>query len=496
MLNLESLNPLELNLEFQLLLPEISLFLIILYLFAASVLSGSRAEAGTRLVMKTLPALAGIHLLLALAGLSCRGLMFWEVYQVDTLSQFFKILVAAGFFVTVANALRKPSLEENQRLDYFLFLAFSAWGLTLAASAVELVTIYLALELASYSLYIVIPLRARSREAAEAGLKYILFGAAATAVALFGLSWIIAGQQTTFIQELMFRDWDFAQNPLAVAGLTLFMGGLFYKLALFPFHFWAPDAYQGASNETAAFMATLPKLGAAVVLVRLGVLVLPGQALADVLAVLAALSMTFGNLCALAQRDLKRMLGFSSVAHAGYLIVGLVPPTPAGLAAASFYALAYLLMNLLAFWILCRLAPDGRNLTYRDLNGLSRRSPALALSLTIAAMSLVGLPPSVGFIGKLWLIMGAWGHGYDWLVITLCVNSALAIFYYLSLVRHAYTEGEDDPLRGAAPDLSPVAIGGALALAFMVVLLGVLPGPVFDLTLDAGWDIYRFSLIF
>jgi len=207
---------------------------------------------------------------MALAGLPVRGVMFWGVYQVDGLSQFFKALVAVGFFVTVVNARRQPTLEEGQRLDYFLFLAFSAWGLTLTASAAELVTVYLALELASYSLYVVLPLKAQSREAAEAGLKYILFGAASTAVALFGLSWIIAGQGTTFIQELTTRDWSFARNPLAVAGLTIFLAGLFYKLALFPFHFWAPDAYQGASNETTTFVATLPKLGAAVVLVRLG----------------------------------------------------------------------------------------------------------------------------------------------------------------------------------------------------------------------------------
>jgi len=484
---LEFLKNQDMNFDLQLLRPELSLFLIILYLFAASVLGGRRN--GSKIVLDILPALAVIHMVMALSGLPVRGVMFWGVYLVDGLSQFFKALVAIGFFVTVVNARRQPTLEEGQRLDYFLFLAFSAWGLTLTASAAELVTLYLALELASYSLYVVLPLRAQSKEAAEAGIKYILFGAASTAIALFGLSWIIAGQGTTFIQELTTRDWSFARNPLAVAGLTIFLAGLFYKLALFPFHFWAPDSYQGASNETTTFVATLPKLGAAVVLVRLGVLVLPGQVLADVLAVLAALSMTFGNLCALAQHDLKRMLGFSSVAHAGYLVVGLVPSSPAGLAAASFYALAYLVMNLLAFWIICRLAPDGRNLTYRDLNGLSKRSPALALSLTIAAMSLVGLPPSVGFVGKLWLITGAWGHGYDWLVITLCLNSALAIFYYLSLVRHAYTEGEDDPLRGAAPDHSRGGTIGALALALVVVVLGVLPGPFFNLALNAGLDL-------
>ena len=477
---------LDLNFDILILLPELALFLIVVYLFAAIALGAGRCPAATRAVLKPLPVLGAALVLMAVAGLYGHGVMFWGTYQVDSLSQFFKLLVAAGFFVTVLNALRQPTLEEGQRLDYFLFLAFSAWGLTFMASAAELVTVYLAMELASYSLYIVIPLRAKSREAAEAGLKYILFGAAATALSLYGLSWIIAAQHSTFIAELATRDWSFAGNPLAVAGLTLFLTGLFYKLALFPFHFWCPDTYQGSSNETAAFVATLPKLGAAAVLVRLGVFVIPGEALADVIAVLAALSMTFGNLCALAQNDLKRMLGFSSVAHAGYLLVGLTPATPEGLAAASFYALAYLAMNLLCFWIISRLAPDGRNLTYRDLNGLSRRSPALALSLAVAAISLVGLPPSVGFVGKLWLVTGAWGHGYDWLVITLCVNSAIAIFYYLSLVRHAYTEGEDDLLRGAAPDIGRFSAGGAVILALVVVGLGIVPAPAFNLALEAG----------
>ena len=277
---------------------------------------------------------------------------------------------------------------------------------------------------------------------------------------------------------------------MAMVGLIFFLGGMFYKLALFPFHVWCPDIYQGASNETATFVATLPKLGAIVVLVRLGTLLTPGGDLTNMIAVLAAVSMTFGNLCALAQKDLKRMLGFSSVAHAGYLLVGLVSGSPRGLAAAAFYAVAYLTMNLLCFWVISRVASDGRNLTYRDLNGLSKRSPWLALSLALAAISLVGLPPTVGFIGKLWLVVSACGVGYNWLVIILCVNSAIAIFYYLSLVRHAYTEGEDDPLRGAAPDTSSFSSIGAVALAIIVVLLGVVPAPVFNWVFKAGSSLF------
>lgn len=475
-----------LNFDIWQLLPELSFFLLILILFG-SVICGcqKKAESG-QMVLKSLPFLALVVVALAAAGLTSKGTMFWGTYQIDPLSQFFKLLVGIGFLVTVVNARRQPTLEEGQRLDYFLFLTFSAWGLTMMASAAELVTVYLAMELASYSLYILIPLRANSKQAAEAGIKYILYGAVATALALYGLSWIMASQHTTYIIQLAQCDWSLAGNPLATLGLSLFLGGMFFKLALFPFHFWCPDIYQGASNETAAYVATLPKMGAIVVLVRLGTFVVPGEALANLLACLAALSMTFGNLCALAQKDLKRMLGFSSVAHAGYILVGLVPGTNQGLAAASFYAVAYLVTNLLCFWIISRVASDGRNLTYRDLNGLSKRSPWLALSLAAAAFSLVGLPPTIGFIGKLWLVAGVWGHGYNWLAVLLCLNSALAIFYYLSLVRHAYTEGEDEPLRGAAPDNSCLASSVALALALVVVVLGVLPAPVFNTVLEAS----------
>jgi len=481
-----------LNFDILLLLPELGLFLMVLFLFGAIIFGADKNAATSKLVINSLPYIAGAVAVLAIFSLaSPKVVMFWGTYQIDALSQFFKLLVTLGFLVTVLNALRQSTLEEEQRIDYFLFLTFSTWGLLMMASAAELVTIYLAMELASYSLCILIPLRANTKGAAEAGIKYILFGAAATALALYGLSWIIASQHTTYIAELATKNWSFAVNPMATMGLTLFLGGMFYKLALFPFHFWCPDVYQGASNETATFVATLPKLGAIVVLVRLGVLFTPGEALTTMMAVLAAVSMTYGNLCALVQNDLKRMLGFSAVAHAGYILVGLVPGTPQGLAAASFYAVSYLTMNLLCFWVISRVASDGRNLTYRDLNGLSRRSPALALALATAAFSMVGLPPTVGFIGKLWLITGAWGHGYNWLVIVLCLNSAIAIFYYLSLVRHAYTEGEDDPLRGAPPDISYFSTGGAIILALLVVALGtVAAAPVFNMALVASQALF------
>ncbi len=312
-----------------------------------------------------------------------------------------------------------------------MFLGVSALGLMILASAVELITIYLGMEIASYSLYAVIPLRREEGRAAEAGIKYILFGAAATALALFGLAYLVMAQHTTYLAGLAQKPFGFAAAPLGVIGLTLFMAGLFYKLALFTFHFWCPDVYDGASNETAAFVATLPKLGAVAVLIRLAALVQGTGEVATVLAVLGALSMTFGNLAALTQRDLKRMLGYSSVAHAGYIMVGLAAGSAGGLAAAGFYSLVYLLMNLACFWVVCRLAEDGRNLVLDDLDGLYRQSPLWAFTRAVAAFSLVGLPPTAGFMGKLFLLSAAWGRGYDWLVVVAALNTAISIYYYL-----------------------------------------------------------------
>jgi NADH-quinone oxidoreductase subunit N len=484
----------ELNFSFSFLWPEAIFFILVLYLFAVTIFENRAPALKSPAALLPVPILAALAAAASACTFSTSQTMFFGSYQVDGISQFFKLLISLGFVIASLNAIRQPTLDHSRRVEYFLFLTLSAFGLLVLSSAIELVAIYLALELSSYSLYILIPVRARSKAAAEAGLKYILFGAAATALALYGLSFIIAAQETTYLAKLSELPWGFADKPLAVIGLSLFLGGLFFKLALFPFHFWCPDVYQGASNETAAYTATLPKLGAIIVLIRIAALLKPDLELTHILAWLAAISVTYGNLCALAQKDLKRMLGFSSVAHAGYILVGLCAGTAEGLAAAAFYAMAYLIMNLLCFWVISRISQDGRNLTYDDLNGLSARSPILAMCLAAAAFSLVSLPPTVGFVGKLWLITSLWNHGFNWLVIVVCVNSAIAIFYYLSLVRHAYTEepkvpegSPDGPLGPVSrADTGALSYAGALVMGLLVLLLGVVPGPVYSLVLKAA----------
>lgn len=470
----------------KLFLPELFQLAIVLVLFLQCLAKPGRNADGTGRAPKTgwVGALAWLTVFVAALCVGARGHLFFEAYRVDALSQFFKFAVALGFAIAVLNARIQPTLAPDKRADYFLLLAMSAFGLMLLSSAVELITIYLALELSSYSLYALIPLRGDRPEAAEAGIKYILFGAAASALALFGLAYILTSQHSSYLVVLGTKSWAMGDVPLAMIGLTLLMTGFFFKLALFPFHFWAPDVYAGTSNETAAYAATLPKLGAVVVLIRLAALLAPAMEITTVMAVLGACSMTFGNLAALTQQDIKRMLGYSSVAHAGYAMVGLVAATAGGLAAAGFYGLIYTLMNLTCFWVVCRLASDGRNLMLSDLNGLYRRAPMMALVLAVAALALVGLPPTAGFMGKLFLLSAAWNRGYNWLVIVAAVNTAISIYYYLNLIRHAYTSEAD-----ADAQALTVSVGGSVwggVLAALLLILGAVPAPLYSWAEAAG----------
>ena len=435
-------------------------------------------------VGKWLPWFAGVGILISAGSLDLNGLIFVGSYRLDPLSQFFKFAVSFGFAVAVLNATRQPTLEKEKQCEYFMFMALSAWGLMILSSCVELISIYLALELASFSLFPLVPLRSGEKKAAEAAVKYIFFGAAATAIGLFGFSLILASQHTTYLIDLMQKPWAWSEAPMAVAGLTLFLCGMLFKLALFPFHFWAPDVYEGASNETSAYISTLPKLGAVVVLIRLSMLLKPGLEITTILALFAAISITYGNLAALVQTDVKRLLGYSTIAHAGYVMVGLTAGTREGVAAAAFYAFIYVIMNFACFWVICRLATDGRNLKLDDLNGLYKRAPGLALVLAVGAMALVGLPPTAGFMGKLFLLTAAWNHGYNWLVVIAAANIAISIYYYLNLVRHAYTK--EAPQGSPAPIPYPVFSllwGGFLAA--LIILFGILPGLVFKVLLPS-----------
>ncbi len=461
--------------------PEIALLLGVLSLFHLSLSSptGDRAR-------KIALVFAVGAVILGLLTLRLEGTIFFRAYQIDFFSQLIKLILALGLCAVLVIGRGLKGVREEVRPEYYLFLLSSTAGLMMLVSSVELLTLFLALELSSFSLYLLVPMRDEStgsRSQMEAAIKYILFGVVASGITLFGMSYLFGLTGTTYLAELLPALTIMLDRPAVLAGMAMVMAGFFFKLAIFPFHFWVPDVYQGASNDTTAFIASLPKVAAAAMLVRLASLVAAGNdTLVNLLMILAVLSMFYGNLSALVQKDLKRMLGFSGIAHAGFVLLGVLTLQEAGFAASLYYISGYLVMSLACFLVICNVSQNGENVLIEDLSGLHRRAPFLALILGVGMFALAGIPPFVGFMGKFMLLANALREGHLTLVILAALNTAIAIYYYLSVVRVAYT---------AEPEERPaVAIDGAtkvvgLALLLLIVALGVMPTPALDMAAAA-----------
>jgi len=456
------------------LLPEGALAVTALLVFGALMTERHRTQRARR------AAYVGGVLLLAtsLLTLGRSEEFFWATYRVDAFSQLVKAAVAVGFLIGAVIAGEVRGQREDVRGEVFFFLLASTAGLVALSSAVELVALYLAMEIASFSLFVLVPMCDQCQTGREAALKFIVMGLAASAVTLFGLSLIVGFAGTTRLDEIAAQLPQLAGEPAVMFGVVLFLAGLLFKLAVFPFHFWAPDVYQAASHGVAAFVATASKVGAIAVLARLTFAAgVGGARLATVLAVIAAVSMTLGNLVAIVQRDVKRMLAYSAVAQAGYVVVGLVAFTRAGAAAALFYGVLYLLMNAAAFLVVARVGADGSNPQLDDLKGLHRRSPLLAATLLLALFALAGVPPTAGFVGKWFLFSAAMGQGWWLLVLLAALNSTVSVYYYLVAVKYAYLL-PDERNRGALP-LSFGDRALCYALSGAVVVLGFYPTVVF-----------------
>ncbi len=463
-------------------LPELVLILMVVVLFFASLgnIKGGSLQ-GITLVFAAMATLA------AVATFNQQGLMFYEAYRVDVFSQIFKIIITGSLFLVVYMGPGLSGVDVKLKPEYYLFLTISSLGLVFLSSAVELLTILLSLEISSYALYVVIPLRRQDgyRIQMEAGIKYVLFGAVSTGITLFGISYIFGLTHSTYLSDLVkVIPGLLVGQPLAVIGMVMMMCGFFYKLAMFPMHFWTPDIYEGAANETTTFIATLPKVGAVALLLRLVFLagVEVGQ-FTWVLAAFAVLSMTVGNLAALVQDDLKRLLAYSSIAHAGYVMVGILSVGELGSSSAIYYIMGYVLMNLACFYAIYHLAPAGENLTFADLKGLHRRSPLLAFTLGAGAFGMAGIPPTVGFTGKFMVFTAAIQKGFYALVILGVINAAISAFYYLKMVRAAYSQADELQRSRVTLGISAQLLGVVLILA--IVLIGIFPQSFVDLAKQA-----------
>jgi NADH-quinone oxidoreductase subunit N len=422
--------------------------------------------------------LAGVGFLVALLCLGQKGDLFFKAYRVDLFTQIFKAALALGLFLVLMISRNIAHIEERFRAEFYLFLTTCTLGMMMLVSSVELLTIYVSLELSSYSLYILVPLRKGDGIDVEAGIKYLFIGAVSSGFMLFGLSYIFGAVHSTYLADIMQAMPQLLHSPIGLVGLVLAMAGFFFKLSAFPFHFWAPDVYQGGANQVVTFIATASKAVAVALLLRLASLgVSYGYSFAQVLMVLSILSMTLGNLVAIIQRDLKRMLAYSSIAHAGYVLMGIVGLQEAGFTSAVYYALAYLIMNFTVFMVLSEVASDGRDLKIAELAGLWRRSPLLSMSLILGVFALAGVPPSIGFTGKLLLFTSAMNSGYFWLVLIGAVNGTLSLYYYLRVVYAAYFMESDLP--PIQLSLSTRLLNYALCATILV--FGVAPNSIIEL---------------
>ena len=462
-------------------LPELSLLIMALVFFFASLvnLKETRLQALGLLF-------SAIAILVTVSTYEMEGTLFFNAYRVDAFSQIFKVIITFGLFIVIYLGKGLYGIDNTLRPEYYLFMTLSAFGLMCMSSAVELITIILSLEIHSFALFIIIPFRKHGayRKQMEAGIKYALFGAAASGISLYGMSYIFGMTHTTYLADLVkIIPGVILNKPLMLIGLVMLLCGFFYKLALFPMHFWAPDVYEGAANETSGFVATLPKIGAVALLIRL--ISLAGTDAGQftwVLMSFAVLSMTFGNLSALVQNDIKRLLAYSSIAHAGYVMVGLLCATDFGYLSGIYYIAGYLLMNLGCFFVIYNLAPQGENITFDDLGGLYKRSPLLALTLAVGAFGLAGIPPTIGFTGKLFLFTAAIKKDMYALVILAVINTGIGIFYYLKMVRAAYTS-VDSQVSPLNLRLSTAVLG--IFFIVIIILLGTFPQGFMDIAKEA-----------
>lgn len=400
----------------------------------------------------------------------------------DWLGFFFKMLF---IFAGAATALLFMDNEKiGHRGEAYLLLLASLLGMNLMAVSADLVMLYLAIETTSIPLYVLSGFMLADTKSTESGFKYLLFGALASAMMLYGFSLVFGFTGATSLYQLadMLKAGSLA--PLTAFGvLALILVGLGFKVSIVPFHFWAPDVYEGAPTPVSGFLSTASKAAGFAVLVRLFFVAFPGfaESWTLILAILSAVTMTVGNLLTLQQTNIKRLLAYSSVAHAGYALIGVVALSQLGAASVVFYLAAYIATNLLAFGIVMAFSRVTGLEDIKDYSGLSRRSPLLGLMMLAAFLSLAGMPPFGGFVAKVFVFAAGVQAGYVWLVIVGIVNSIIGVYYYLNVLKFVYLyrmPGEDEE-KHPVPLTRPYAIA-LTVLAIGVILIGTVFAPFFS----------------
>jgi len=409
------------------------------------------------------------------------GTAYSGLVQTDAFSGFFHILICGIVLVTLLVSLDTMQGAADNQGEFFALLAFGAVGMLLMTDAAELLLVFVGLEISSISTYIMAGLRKRDPKGPEAAIKYFLLGSFATAFFLYGVALIFGATGTTSIPAMAALLPRSQTLVFGLVGLAMILIGLGFKVSAAPFQVWTPDVYEGAPPATVGLMSTAPKAAAFAVLLRILYDAFPAyhEHWVPLLWILAALSMTVGNLGALRQQNVKRMLAYSSIAHAGYLLVAFAALSVDGVAAASFYTASYAAMNVGIFAVISHVAGRDEKLALiADYRGLAYRSPLLGGALAFFLVSLIGIPFTGGFFGKFYVFAAALHSGLVWLAILGLFNSGIAAFYYLRLLTSAYSKPSEttsaEPLaRVKAPLLFALLLTVAATL-----ILGIFPGQV------------------
>jgi NADH-quinone oxidoreductase subunit N len=402
------------------------------------------------------------------------GFAFWNMVRVDGFSVFFHVLVIAIALVLILTSYEYMAVQGLRAGEYYGLILFGLVGMCLMSSAVELVLIFISLEISSISTYILAGFRRRSATSSESSLKYFLLGSFATAFFLYGVAMMFGATGSTNIDAISVALNSGQVPVLAYVAMALMFVGLGFKVAAAPFHIWTPDVYEGAPAPVVGFMSTAPKAAAFAVLLRV-IFEANAPGRFWLIWVSAALSMTLGNVAALVQDNVKRLLAYSSIAHAGYILVAFAAKPELGAPAVMFYTAAYAAMNVGAFAVVSHLANENeRYVTLEDYAGLGRSSPILAGTLTIFLISLIGIPITGGFFAKFYVFSAALQSNVVWLTVIGVINSAIGAYYYLKIIVVMYMR----EAREEVPVLPiPLALGTALGLSLAAtVYLGVVPG--------------------
>jgi NADH-quinone oxidoreductase subunit N len=396
----------------------------------------------------------------------------------DGFSTFINALLLVSGLLGIALAYGYVKRMGLERGEYYILLLFSVTGMMLMAQAADLIVVFLALELLSIPLYVLAAFARPRTESEEAGLKYFLLGAFATGFVVYGTALVYGAAESTNLTAIVAAASAGTSNPLLLSiGSALILVGLGFKVAVVPFHMWTPDVYQGAPSAVTAFMSSGAKIAGFAALLRVFATAFPSIAsdMTGIFWVLAALTMVIGNVIAISQTNIKRLLAYSSIAHAGYILMAFVPygnpdVAPVSVAAGLFYLVAYAITNFGAWGVVIALEKSaGKGLEIADYAGLARKHPALAAAMTIFMLSLIGLPPTVGLVGKFYLFRAVMAGGFTGLAIIGVLTSLISAYYYLRVVVIMYMrDGEPETERESFLDLTTIGTAVATVVISLV----------------------------